>query len=126
MENLEINTILTLTLVLIILLWVVLIFRPWLRALLSGIRITHTEMLLMRFRNSPVNSIINEMVRARKAGVLVNRDEIEACHLSGGNVKNVIDGLVFAKAHDFKLTTKEALKLDLQKRDIVNYLREKI
>lgn len=126
MENLDLNTILILALVLIVLLWVMIIFRPWLKALLSGIRITHAQMILMRIRSSPVNFLINEMVRARKGGVVINRDDIEACHLSGGNVKNVIDGLIFAKAHDYKLTTKEALKLDLQKRDIVVYLRDKI
>lgn len=99
--------------------------RFWLKSLLSGIRITPTQIIIMRIRNTPVNLILTEQIKAAKAGVSINREDLEACHLSGGNVKNVVSGLIFSKAINFDLSIKEAMQLDLQRHDIVNYLRNK-
>ncbi|MGQ8338158.1 flotillin-like FloA family protein [Sunxiuqinia sp. A32] len=107
------------------LLWYLLIGRFWLRALLSGVRITPTQIILMRLRNNPVNLIVNELIKAAKGGVIVSRDELEACHMAGGNVSNVVDGLIYANAHNIELDIKTAMKLDLQRHNIINHLINK-
>jgi uncharacterized protein YqfA (UPF0365 family) len=83
------------------------------------------EIAFIRMRNVPVNKILTELIKAHKSGLSLKLIEIEGCHLSGGDVKNVVDGLIYANAKNIELTFKEASLLDLQKRDIIKYLMNK-
>ena len=112
-------------LVALVLIWFVLIGRPWLKALLSGIRIKQIEILFMRIRNTPVNLIITELIKATKSGISISRSDLEICHLGGGNITNVVTGLIFSKASGNELSLEDAKKLDLQKYDIVTYLKNR-
>lgn len=124
-ENLDNKQLIIIGIIVIIVLWFLLVGRFWLKALLSGVRITPTQIILMRLRNNPVNLIVTMLIKAAKGGVIIGRDELEACHMSGGNVKNVVDGLIYAKANNIELDNKTAMKLDLQKHDIVSHLKNK-
>lgn len=104
-------------------LWMYLIGRFWFRALLSGVRISPTEILIMRFRGTPVKLIITELVKASKNNIVLSRSDLEICYLGGGDVTNVVNGLVYSKAHGLKLSFKEAVELDLKRHDIVSHLR---
>ncbi|MBN1969659.1 MAG: flotillin-like FloA family protein [Candidatus Delongbacteria bacterium] len=119
------TAVLLMIIVLLATIWMIFVGIFWLKALLSGISITPTQIIFMRIRNTPVNLILTEQIKAAKAGVLINRDDLEACHLTGGNVKNVVGGLIFSKATGIDLSVKEAMQLDLQKHDIINHLRNK-
>ncbi len=121
--QINIQLILIIIALLFALIWMLLVGRPWLKARLSGIAITPTEIIIMRLRNSPVNFILTEQIKAVKSGVPINRSDLEACHLSGGDVKNMVGGLIFAKSIGVDLSAKEAIKLDSQKHDIVKYLK---
>jgi uncharacterized protein YqfA (UPF0365 family) len=123
--NPEIQLIIIIGIALILILYYLLIARYWLKCLLSGVRISQLEIVFMRFRGTPVELIITELIKSNKSGVLLNRDELEACHLAGGNVSNVVNGLIYAKSIGDKMTIAEAAKLDQQKFDIVNYLKNK-
>ena len=107
------------------LIWFILIGQHSFKALLSGIRITPIQVLLMRLRGTPVRLIVKLLIKAHKNGIPIGRDELEACHLGGGNISNIVDGLIYAKAKNIKLEIKEAMKLDLDKRDLIIYLRNK-
>ncbi len=109
----------------LVIIWILLVGRFWLRTTLSGVRITPTEILLMRIRKTPVNLILTEQIKAAKTGIFITRAELEACYLSGGDVKNVVNGLIFAKNKGVDLSIKEAMQLDLQKLDIERHLRNK-
>lgn len=124
-ENLDVKQIIIIGIVLVIILWFLVVGRFWLKALLSGVRVTPTQIILMRLRNNPVNLIVTMLIKAAKSGVIIGRDDLEACHMSGGDVKNVVDGLIYAKANNIELDIKTAMKLDLQKHDIVSHLRNK-
>ena len=109
----------------LIIIYYMLILRYWLRCILSGVTIKPIEILFMRLRKTPVDLIIQELIKAHKSGILIKRDELEACYLSGGNVKNVVNGLIYAKSKNIKLDLKEAFSLDMQKEDIIKYLKNK-
>ncbi len=79
----------------------------------------------MRMRKSPVKVIITELVRAKKAGIIVDINDFESFALTGGDLKNVVNGLIYAKARNIDLTFKEACHLDIQKKDIELYLMNK-
>ena len=114
-----------LIIVIIIIIYYALIGRYWLKAVLSGVRIKPIEILFMRMRGTPVNKVITELIKAHKSGILLRRDELEACHLAGGDVKNVVEGLIYAKAKDIEFTIQDAIQMDQEKNDIVKTLRNK-
>jgi len=124
-NNQLIIIILIIGIIVVVVLWVLLVGRFWLKALLSGIRITPTEIILIRLRNNPVNRIVAGLIKAAKGGIIIGRDDLEACHMAGGDVKNVVDGLIYAKANNIELDIKTAMKLDLQKHNIVSHLQNK-
>lgn len=83
----------------IVCLWILLYFVPvglWFQALISGVRISLLQLILMRWRKVPPSSIVNPLINSRKAGLKLNRDELEAHFLAGGHVKNVVNALISA------------------------------
>jgi len=81
-------------------LWIILYFIPiglWFTALLSGVRISLLQLILMRWRKVPPTVIVRSMIEAYKAGLAtIQRDELEAHFLAGGHVEQVIHALVSA------------------------------
>ena len=91
MEN--IGLIIAVAVVVIVLLWLLFYFVPvglWFKALLSGVRISLLQLILMRWRKVPATLIVNEMITGTKAGLHLNPNELEAHYLAKGNVPNVI------------------------------------
>ena len=73
----------------IILLWILLYFIPiglWFQALVSGVRISLLQLIFMRWRKVPPSDMVGAMIEADKAGIKLNRDELEAHYLAGGHV----------------------------------------
>jgi uncharacterized protein YqfA (UPF0365 family) len=108
----------------LLLCYYLLFFRFWLRAMLSGVHLSQSEIIFMRLRRTPVDLIISELIKAAKSGVSVTRDQLEVIHLSGGNVSNVVAGLIYAKSREISLSFSEASKLDQQKLDLVEHLKK--
>ena len=81
-------------------LWIILYFIPiglWFTALLSGVRISLLQLILMRWRKVPPTVIVRSMIEAYKAGLAsIQRDELEAHYLAGGHVEQGIHALVSA------------------------------
>ncbi len=98
----------------------------WFQATTSGIRITIIELLFMKWRKVPPKLIVNNLIKSAKAGVIVDRDDLQAHHLAGGNVDNVVDGLNYAKARGVELSYKKATQLDLGKIQIVEALQSRV
>ena len=103
-------------------LWVIFYFIPvglWFTALLSGVRISLLQLVLMRWRKVPPQVIVRNMIAATKAGLKVNRDEMEAHYLAGGNVSSVINALISADKANMSLDFKTATAIDLAGRDVL-------
>jgi len=58
------------------------------------------------------------MIEATKAGISVNRNELEAHYLAGGHVERVIHALVSANKANIDLNFKNATAIDLAGRDV--------
>ena len=102
-------------------LMILLYFIPvglWFQSLISGVRISLLQLVLMRWRKVPPAGIVNNLINARKAGVHLNRDELEAHYLAGGNVKNVVTALISADKANIELDFKVAAAIDLAGRDV--------
>ncbi len=80
--------------VIIVLFFVILYYVPvilWFSALVTGVRISLLQLVLMRIRKVPPSVIVRAMIEAHKAGLqTIKRDELEAHFLAGGNIDNVV------------------------------------
>ena len=102
---------------LIILLW----FFPvtlWFQALISGVRISLIQLVLMRWRKVPPSTIVMAMVTGTKAGLKLDANALEAHYLAKGNVPNVVNALISADKANINLDFKMAAAIDLAGRDV--------
>lgn len=102
-------------------LWVIFYFIPvglWFTALLSGVRISLLQLVLMRWRKVPPYIIVRNLISSTKAGIKLNRDELEAHYLAGGNIVNVVNALISADKANMSLDFKAATAIDLAGRNV--------
>ncbi|HIW09965.1 MAG TPA: flotillin-like protein FloA [Candidatus Rikenella faecigallinarum] len=105
----------------IILLWIILYFIPiglWFSAMVSGVRMSLLQLVLMRWRKVPPGTIVSAMIEGTKAGLHLNPNELEAHYLAGGHVANVVHALVSAQKANITLDFKMATAIDLAGRDV--------
>jgi uncharacterized protein YqfA (UPF0365 family) len=104
-------------------LWIIFYFIPvglWFSALISGVRISLLQLILMRWRRVPPNVIVRAMIEAHKAGLgEIKRDELEAHYLALGHVEKVVHALVSAAKANIELTFQMATAIDLAGRDVL-------
>ena len=103
------------------LLWVVLYFVPlglWFQALVSDVKISLLQLILMRWRKVPPTVIVRAMIEGKKAGLDLYRDMLEAHYLAGGHVDQVVHALVSASKANIDLTFQIATAVDLAGRDV--------
>ena len=96
--------------------WLIFYFIPvglWFSALVSGVRISLLQLILMRWRKVPPSTIVSSMIESTKAGLELNPNE-----LAGGNVTSVVHALVSAQKANIMLDFKMATAIDLAGRDV--------
>lgn len=107
---------------LIVVLWLFFYFVPlglWFSAVFARVYVPIGQLIGMRIRKVPPSVIINALVNATKAGLKLNRDELEAHYLAGGNVLSVVKALISADKANISLDFKAATAIDLAGRDVL-------
>ena len=97
--DLQIGMIVLIVFVSLFAVWLVFYFIPvglWFSALVSGVRLSLLQLILMRWRKVPPSVIVSSMIESTKAGLSLDPNELEAHFLAGGNVPNVVHALVSA------------------------------
>lgn len=115
------TTAIIISVVAIVLLWIILYFIPiglWFSAMVSGVRMSLLQLVLMRWRKVPPGTIVSAMIEGTKAGLHLNPNELEAHYLAGGHVANVVHALVSAQKANITLDFKMATAIDLAGRDV--------
>lgn len=103
------------------LLWIILYLIPlglWFQALVSDVKISLLQLILMRWRKVPPTVIVGAMIEGKKAGIELYRDMLEAHYLAGGHVAQVVHALVSASKANIDLTFQIATAVDLAGRDV--------
>ena len=103
------------------LLWIILYLIPvglWFQALVSDVKISLLQLVLMRWRKVPPTVIVSAMIEGKKAGIELYRDLLEAHYLAGGHVAQVVHALVSASKANIDLTFQIATAVDLAGRDV--------
>jgi len=109
--------------------WMILYFLPlglWFSALLSGVKISFMELILMRFRRTPPALIVRALIKVHQGGVLLTREQLEAHYLAGGNVMKLVQGMVAAKIAGLKFNFKKASGADLQGVDLLETVKSEL
>ena len=98
------------------------IFVPiglWISARAAGVNVGIFNLVGMRLRRVIPSKIVLPLVKANKAGLDVNANQLEAHYLAGGDVDRVVDALIAAQRATMSLTFERAAAIDLAGRDVL-------
>lgn len=91
----------------------------WISALAADVRVSIITLVGMRMRRVPPNKIILPLIKANKAGLQVQVNQLEAHYLAGGNVDKVVDALIAAHRAQIPLPFERSAAIDLAGRDVL-------
>ncbi len=91
----------------------------WITAYFSGAKVGIGNLIGMRLRRVIPSRIVSPMIKATKAGLNIEVDELEAHYLAGGNVNTLVDALIAAQRANIPLELERAAAIDLAGRDVL-------
>ena len=91
----------------------------WISAIAAGVNVGIFNLVGMRFRRVPASQIVLPLIKANKAGLDVNVNQLEAHYLAGGNVDRVIDALIAAHRAQIPLSFERSCAIDLAGRNVL-------
>jgi len=109
----------------IVLAFVVLLFfiggaiSLWWQSVLSKAPVDLMAIILMRFRKVNPTMIVTARITAKKAGIDIPTDELEAHYMAGGRVGRVVSALIAASKANIALSFDRACAIDLAGRDVL-------
>ena len=91
----------------------------WVSALAAGVNVGIFTLVGMRLRRVNPSQIVMPLIKANKAGLEVNVNQLEAHYLAGGDVDRVVDALIAAERASIPLTFERSAAIDLAGRDVL-------
>ena len=91
----------------------------WVSALAAGVNVGIFTLVGMRLRLVNPSQIVMPLIKANKAGLDVNVNQLEAHYLAGGDVDRVVDALIAAERASIPLTFERSAAIDLAGRDVL-------
>ena len=101
-------------------------FSLWLRAALSGAKVTFIGLIGMTLRAVSPKVIVDSRIMAVKAGLPLSVNDLETHYLARGNVLNVVRALIAASKAGIDLTFPRAAAIDLAGRDVLDAVRTSV
>jgi len=97
--------------------------RLWIAAIASNVKVSIAGLIGMKLRRVKPNLIVLPLIRAVKANVDVDINQLESHLLAGGRVGRVVDALIAAHRAKLDLTFERAAAIDLAGRDVLEAVR---
>lgn len=91
----------------------------WISAVAASVRVSIITLIGMRLRRVPPHKIVLPLIKATKAGLDLNINQLEAHYLAGGNVDKVVDAIIAAERAGIPLNFTRAAAIDLAGRDVL-------
>ncbi|MBQ6759160.1 MAG: flotillin-like protein FloA [Selenomonadaceae bacterium] len=91
----------------------------WISALAADVHVGIFTLIGMRMRRVPPAKIVMPLIKANKAGLDVNVNQLEAHYLAGGNVDKVVDALIASQRAQIVLPFERSAAIDLAGRDVL-------
>ena len=93
-------------------------FWLWWQSILSNATGGLFQIIFMRFRKVNPNTVVTNRIPAKKAGIDLTADELEAHYLAGGHVSRVVQSLISAHKADIVLSYDRGCAIELAGRDV--------
>ena len=93
-------------------------FWLWWQSVLSNAPVGLLQIIFMRFRKVRPTTIVRVRIIAKKAGIDLTADELEAHYLAGGDVERVVQAVVSASKANIELSYDRTCAIDLAGRDV--------
>src|ERR1700683_1076472 len=101
-------------------------FAMWIRTIAAGVPLSMPALIRMRVIGIPPSIIVNNLVRARKAGLQLTVDQMQSHVLAGGNVERVVLAMITAQRAQIPLEWQRAAAIDLAGRDVLEALQTSV
>ena len=98
----------------------------WFQSVVSGAKSGLFDLIMMRFRKVNPRVIVVNRITAKKAGIDIPTDWLEAHFLAGGRVGNVVMAMIAAEKAGIDLVWDRATAIDLAGRDILDAVRASV
>jgi len=101
-------------------------FGLYLQAWVSGAKVGLIDLVMMQFRKVNAKSVVINRISAKKAGLEISTDQLEAHYLAGGRITNVVRAMIAADKARIDLQWETATAIDLAGRDILEAVRTSV
>lgn len=95
----------------------------WISSLASNVKVSIFNLIGMRLRRVVPSKIVMPLIKATKAGLKVNVNQLEAHYLAGGNIDSVVNALIAAERADIELSFEKAAAIDLAGRNVLEAVK---
>lgn len=123
MENIGLIILIGVIGLLIVLFFVFVPVGLWISSLAANVKVSIFNLVGMRLRRVVPSKIVMPLIKATKAGLNVNVNQLEAHYLAGGNIDSVVDALIAAERAGIELPFEKAAAIDLAGRNVLEAVR---
>lgn len=95
----------------------------WISSLAANVRVSIFNLIGMRLRRVIPSRIVLPLIKAIKAGLSLNVNQLEAHYLAGGNVDSVVNALIASERAGLELHFEKAAAIDLAGRDVFDAVK---
>lgn len=102
------------------------IFVPvglWISSLAANVKVSIFNLIGMRLRRVIPSRIVLPLIKATKAGLKLNVNQLEAHYLAGGNIDNVVNALIASERAGIELPFEKAAAIDLAGRNVLEAVK---
>lgn len=123
-NDFEVSSLISIGIIIVILIILISLFFRfvpvglWVTAYFSGAKVSIGNLVGMRLRRVQPSEIVRPLIKATKAGLTLDTNQLEAHHLAGGNVNLVVDALIAAQRANIDLVFEQAAAIDLAGRNV--------
>lgn len=95
----------------------------WISSMAANVKVSIFNLIGMRLRRVVPSKIVLPLIKATKAGLNLNVNQLEAHYLAGGNVDSVVNALIASERAGIELHFEKAAAIDLAGRDVFDAVR---
>ena len=123
MSNIVVITLISILGLLIVLFFIFVPIGLWISSLAANVKISIFNLIGMKLRRVVPSRIVLPLIKARKAGMNLGVNQLEAHYLAGGNVDNVVNALIASERAGIELPFEKAAAIDLAGRDVLEAVK---
>ena len=123
MSNIVVITLIGILGLLIVLFFIFVPIGLWISSLAANVKISIFNLIGMKLRRVVPSRIVLPLIKARKAGMNLGVNQLEAHYLAGGNVDNVVNALIASERAGIELPFEKAAAIDLAGRDVLEAVK---